>query len=243
MYILFDDIKKNIIFNYIGKFYISKKKDFEIFFIKTIQNIINIYNIKYFPKKIIVNFESKIYYDSKNCSYGGTWNNVREKNYVPTLLLQSWNLQKEDYKNFLDMMVVHEIFHLFVPSIENNGCFSEGFVEFLTYKYNNNLDDIIKNKEIYNKLDNNEYKIHKYPYHYGPFCIYKIYLKNQPKIDDLINNMIFNFNKNYKNYYKIYKKEDIISYDKVLRKLNGSPVIFKKLFSKKCNHTIHKLKE
>ena len=230
-----DDIKKYITFNYVGKFYLSKKKDFENFFIKTIINIIEIYKIKYFPKKIIVNFECKQYNDSSgNCSFGGTWSNIRKKTHMPILLLQSWNLPKKDYKFFLDKIVVHEIFHLFIPSIKENGCFSEGFVEFLTYKYNNNLDDIIKNQEIYNKLENNEYKIHKYSYYYTPLYIYKIYLKNPDKIDNLINIMIFDFNKNYKNYYKIYKREDIINYN----------IIFKKLFSKKCNnHILHKLKK
>ena len=71
-----ENIKKRIFFKYIGKIYIFSKKDFELFFINTIKNIIDTYDIKYFPRKIIVKFESK-----RNCntSLGGTWVLLEEK--------------------------------------------------------------------------------------------------------------------------------------------------------------------
>jgi hypothetical protein len=157
----------------------------------------------------------------------------------PFLIYISWNLPKNMYKEFLKTIVVHEIFHLFIPGIyykdgSENSCFVEGFVEFLTYKYNNKLSSIIKEYIEYNKIKNNNYKLHKFPYIFTPNYMYKLYIKNSNKIDNLINNMIYNFNNNYINYYKKYTEKDIIKYDK----------LFKKLFTKKCNnHIHHKLKK
>ena len=115
-----DDIKKYITFNYFGKFYLSKKKDFENFFIKTIINIIEIYKIKYFPKKIIVNFECKQYNDSSgNCSFGGTWSNIRKKTHMPILLLQAWR----DYsKDNLDWNTDYNDGHYVVAIGYNDTC-------------------------------------------------------------------------------------------------------------------------
>ena len=233
-----ENIKKRIVFKYIGKFYICSKKDYELFFINTIKNIIDMYNIKYFPRKIIIKFESKKYKGKNgNCSYGGTWDGSRKKGKVAKLLLQAWNLPENMYKIFLENIVVHEIFHLFIPGIiykdrSQNACFSEGFVEFLTYKYNDKLSNIFKESIEYNKIKNKNYKQHKFPYIFTPYYMYKLYKKDSNKIDNLINNMIYNFNNNYINYYKKYTKKDIIKYDK----------LFKKLFTKKCdNHITHKL--
>lgn len=235
-----ENIKSRIVFKYTGKFYICSKKDFELFFINTTKKIIDMYNIKYFPRKITIKFESKKY-KGKNCnySYGGTWDGCRKKGKVAKLLLQAWNLPKNMYKEFLETIVVHEIFHLFIPGIyykdgSENSCFSEGFVEFLTYKYNNKLSNIIKKYDEYNKIKNKNYKQHKFPYIFTPYYMYKLYKKDSNKIDNLINNMIYNFNNSYINYYKKYTKKDIIKYDN----------LFKKLFSKKCdNHITHKLKK
>jgi hypothetical protein len=235
-----ENIKKRIIFKYIGKFYICSKKDYELFFINTIKNIIDMYNIKYFPRKIIIKFESKKYKSKGGYSYGGTWDNIfdcREKGKVAKLLLQAWNLPKNMYNEFLEKIVVHEIFHLFIPGIyykdgSENSCFVEGFVEFLTYKYNNKLSSIIKEYIEYNKIKNKNYKEHKFPYIFTPYYMHKLLIKKPEKINNLINNMIYNFNNNYINYYKKYTKKDIIKYDK----------LFKKLFTKKCdNHIPHKL--
>jgi len=224
-----ENIKKRIVFKYIGKFYICSKKKFELFFINTIKNIIYMYNIKYFPKKIIIKVESK---NNCNTAFGGTWNVIRKKRIIPVLLLQVWNLQKNRYKDFLEEIVVHEIFHLFIPTIwynnNQNACFSEGFVEFLTYKYNNKLKNIFKNYIKYNKLKNNHYKKHKFPYIFTPYYMNKLFIKKPEKINNLINNMIYNFNNNYINYYKIYTKDNIIKYDNLL----------KKLFTKKCSNHI-----
>ena len=85
-----ENIKKRIVFKYIGKFYICSKKDYELFFINTIKNIIDMYNIKYFPRKIIIKFESKKYKGKNgNYSYGGTWDGSRKKEKVPKLLQQN----------------------------------------------------------------------------------------------------------------------------------------------------------
>ena len=235
-----ENIKKRIVFKYIGKFYICSKKDYQLFFINTIKNIIDIYNIKYFPRKIIIKFESKKYKSKNGYSYGGTWDDIfdcREKGKVAKLLLQAWNLPKNMYKEFLENIVVHEIFHLFIPGIyykngSENSCFVEGFVEFLTYKYNNKLSNIIKKYIEYNKIKNKNYKLHKFPYIFTPYYMNKLLIKKPEKINNLINNMIYNFNNNYINYYKKYTKKDIIKYDN----------LFKKLFTKKCNnHIKHKL--
>jgi hypothetical protein len=228
----FERIKDSIQFIYIGKFYISTKKFYEKFILDTINNIIKLYDIKYFPSNIIIKFESKKYKTSSQYSFGGTW----EKN---ILLLQAWNLPKHEFNNFFNLTIIHELFHLFVPivfmskSVEN-GCFTEGFVEFLTYKYNNNLEEGIKLyvKE-YNNINNKLYKNHKFMYFYGLTYMNKLYQKDPEKIDILINNILFDRNKNKKSYYKTYYQEDIIKYDKRL----------KKLFSIKCNHIPHTLKE
>jgi hypothetical protein len=230
-----ENIKKRIVFKYTGKFYICSKKDFELFFINTIINIIKTYFIKFFPRKIIVKFESKKYKSKSDYSYGGTWDdNIRKKGNVPKLLLQAWNLPKNMYKEFLENIVVHEIFHLFIPGIKykdgsENSCFSEGFVEFLTYKYNEKLSNIFKECIKYNKLKDNNYKLHKFPYIFTPYYLYKRFIRDPEKIYNLIYIMIYNFNNNYINYYKKYTKEDIIKYDK----------LFKKLFTKKCDNQIY----
>jgi len=236
-----ENIKKRIVFKYTGNFYICSKKDFELFFINTTKNIIDMYNIKYFPKKITIKFESKKYKgNNTNYSYGGTWDNIfdcRKKGVVPKLLLQAWNLPENMYNFFLETTVVHEIFHLFIPGIiykdgTGNACFSEGFVEFLTYKYNDKLSNIFKKYSEYNKIKNKNYKQHKFPYIFTPYYMYKRFIREPDKINNLINNMIYNFNNNYINYYKKYTKKDIIKYDK----------LFKKLFTKKCdNHITRKL--
>jgi len=99
-----ENIKKRIVFKYIGKIYICSKKDFELFFINTTKNIIDMYNIKYFPRKIIINFESKKYKDKKGSySYGGTWDDIfdcRKKGKVAKLLLQTWNVPENKYNFF-----------------------------------------------------------------------------------------------------------------------------------------------
>jgi predicted metal-dependent hydrolase len=228
-------IKDSIKFIYYGKFYISTKKFYENFIIETISNIIELYNIKYFQSDIIIKFESK-QNKNKGFSYGGTW---IQKN---LLLLQAWNLPKELFDNFFNYIIVHEIFHLFVPSVfmhkidKNNncilnGCFSEGFVEFMTYKYNNNLEGIELWIKEYNKINDKSYKKHRFMYFYGLTYMNKLYQQNPEKIDNIIKNILFDKNKNKVNYYKIYYPESIIKYDKSL----------KKLFTKKCDHIRHVL--
>lgn len=51
-------------------------------------------------------------------------------------------------QNFFGGIIRHEIFHFFIPYIENNSCWSEGVTDFMTYWYN----DTIKIKLI-EKLD------------------------------------------------------------------------------------------
>ena len=159
---------------------------------------------------------------------------IRRKGKNAKLLLQAWNVPKNRYKDFLEKIIVHEIFHLFIPGIiykngSQNSCFSEGFVEFLTYKYNNKLSTIIKECIKYNKIKNKKYKQHSFPYIFTPYYMYKRFIRNPEKIYNLIYDMIYNFNNNYINYYKKYTKEDIIKYDK----------LFKKLFTKKCDNQIY----
>lgn len=222
-------IKDSIQFIYIGKFYISSKKFYEKFILETIHNIIKLYNIKYFRSNIIIKFESKKYKNKKEgYSFGGTWSNN-----MKILLLQAWNIPKHEFNNFFNNIIVHELFHLFVPNVFmsksiQNGCFTEGFVEFLTYKYNNDLEEGIREyvKE-YNNIEDKIYKKHKYMYFYGLTYMNKLYQKDPEKIDILINNILFDRNKNKKSYYKTYYPEDIIKYDKRLKKL---------FIGKKCNH-------
>jgi len=232
-YMDYKKIKDSIKFLYYGKFYISTKKFYENFIIETICNIIELYNIQYFPSEIIIEFESKKY-KKQGFSYGGTW---IQKN---LLLLQAWNLPKELFDNFFNYIIVHEIFHLFIPSVFmheidkdknsiKNGCFSEGFVEFMTYKYNKNLEGIKHYVKEYNEINNESYKKHIFPYFYGLTYMNKLYKQNPEKIDNIIKNILFDKNKNKANYYKIYYPENIIKYDKSL----------KKLFTKKCNHVLH----
>lgn len=229
----FERIKNSIEFIYIGKFYISSKKFYQKFILDTIHNIIKLYDIKYFPSNIIIKFESKKYKNKKEgYSSGGTWLSKK------ILLLQAWNLPKHKFNDFFNLTIVHELFHLFVPGVWKNsiqnGCFSEGFVEFLTYKYNNDLEEGIRSyvKE-YNNINDKSYKEHKFMYFYGLTYMNKLYQKDPEKIDILIKNILFDRNKNKKSYYKTYYPEDIIKYDKKLKKL---------FIGKKCNHIPHTLK-
>jgi hypothetical protein len=218
------------IFIYKGKYdCLISKKDFESYIKNLYFDIKKKLNVKFTPKKIIITMSMN---ENKQQGWGGTTNNEIYNIFRLELQLHGYPKKLQTFEilsRFFGDIVRHEIFHFFIPYIENNSCWSEGVTDFMTYWYNDTIKIKLKEHlDEYNSINDKKYKEHKYGYISGFTKMAKLFYKNNLIIDDM-KKIIQDFNKNDNNRQKSYTKDDIILYNNK----------FKTFFIGKCN--IHKV--
>lgn len=215
-------------FIYRGKYdCIINKNVFELY-IKTLYNSIRKrLNVKFLPNKFII---TMIMNPNKQKGWGGKTDNAIYDIFKLELQLYGYPKKLQTFEilqRFFGDIVRHEIFHFFIPYIENNSCWSEGVTDFMTFWYNGTINKKLKEYlDEYKLITDKTYKEHKYGYICGFQKMTKLFNNDHLIINDMMR-IIQDFNKDRK---KKYTKNDIISYNNK----------FKIFFTKKCNeHIMH----
>ena len=154
-----------VVFEYNGPYLLSIKKSiYEKLIIKTYNDFVKLYNIEYKPKKFIIKYYGKKMTGGIT-NYGGTSNKYKkDETFVLSLQVYIDPKYKKKVYNDIKHIITHEILHFFVPAVNKNGCWTEGLTDFLAYKYENNLPQIINNMNDLSLIKNKTYYEHKYSY-------------------------------------------------------------------------------
>jgi len=220
-------------FIYKGKYDCIISKDIFELYIKTLYfDIRKKLNVKFKPNKFIV---TMIMNPNKQQGWGGIINNKIYNIFKLELQLYGYPKKLQTFEilqRFFGDVVRHEIFHFFIPYVENNSCWTEGVTDFMTFWYNKTIDKKLKEYlDEYKLITNLPYKKHKYGYICGFKKMANLFKKDYLIINN-IKKIIKDFNKMPNLRKKKYKKDDIISYNNK----------FKIFFTKKCNnHITHNL--
>ena len=225
-------------FIYKGKFNCLITKDvFETHVKQLYYDMKKRFKVIWSPKKFIVTMEMD---PTKQKGIGGTTNMVYGKETPITyrLNLQLFGFSKSEItfliiQEMFGNTLTHEMLHFFIPSINNNSCWSEGVTDFMTFWYSDKIDEnLTRLTNEYKHITDKQFKLHKYGYLTGFKKMTKLYKEDSSVITDM-KRIIKNFNKNDSNKKKKYTREDIIDY-------NPKFSIF---FNGKCNnHYPHKFK-
>jgi len=196
-------------------------------------------DVKWSPAKIIITMEMD---PKRPRGWGGTTEYDSKKEIVFRLHLQLFGYSKKEQtfdlmNQLFDYTLRHELFHFFIPSIENNSCWSEGVTDFMTIFHKkgstegNLLEYLVQLKQLYKERDE-EYKQHIYGYLSGYKKMLSLYQEDASVVDDMYK-LIQDRHKNNDTYKKKYSPSDIIAYNPK----------FKTFFLGRCNkHFVHKLK-
>ena len=222
-------------FIYKGRFDCIITKDIFEQHVKNLYNDIKKkFNITMDPKKFIVTMEID---SKKSKGYGGYTDYDRKTEIIYYLNLQLFGYPKKEQtfeliQGFFGIMLTHEMFHFFLPSVKNNSCWSEGVTDFMTFWYMDAIEEnLLRLQNEYKEIKDPKYKEHKYGYITGFKKMVKLYNEDKTVIDTM-KMIIKDFNKNLETKQKKYTSSDIISYDKN----------FKTFFTGKCNnHIAHEL--
>ena len=222
-------------FRYIGKFdCLISKNIFENYVENLYNNIKKCFEISWSPKKFVITMEID---PKKKRGIGGCTDYDRKTDIIFRLNLQLFGYHKNDItfsilEDLFGYILTHEMLHFFIPSVKNNSCWSEGVTDFMTFWYNNTINEnLIKLTNEYKNITDQIYKKHKYGYITGFKKMDKLY-KEDPSVIDDMKHIIKDFNKNDMIKKKEYTQKDIIEY-------NQKFTIF---FIGKCNkHFVHKI--
>jgi hypothetical protein len=215
-------------FIYKGKFDCLISKDtFEMYIQSLYYNIKRKFGVTYNPKKFTITMEMDG--KDKRKGYGGN-TNENYPNYE--LRLQMFGFPKKEQtfdllNSFFGNTVTHELFHLFIPSVQDNSCWSEGVTDFMTFWYHNTIfENLSRLQHDYNEITDEKYKAHKYGYITGLKKMVTLYNKD-PSIMDDMKKIIKEYDRT-----KEYTAAHIIAYNPK----------FKTFFTGRCNkHIPHDL--
>jgi hypothetical protein len=223
-------------FTYKGRFEsIITKETYELYIQKLYNDLKKTFEVKFTPKKFIVTLEIDI---KKTQGWGGNTDiKIDGNDIIYTLSLQLHGFTKEEQnefviRRFFGLLITHEMFHFFIPHVEDNSCWSEGVTDFMALWYLDTIQEsLLRLQKEYKEIEDAKYKKHKYGYITGLKKMVKLYNEDKT-VFDIMKQIIKDFNKNLETKQKKYKSLDIISYDKR----------FKTFFNSKCNnHIVHKL--
>jgi len=223
-------------FIYKGKFdCLITKADFEIYVENLYNDMKKLFKISWNPKKFIITMEID---PTKEKGWGGNTDYDRNTDIIYKLTLQLFGFSKREQtfsiiQKLFGYTLTHEMLHVFIPSVQNNSCWSEGVTDFMTFWYTDTIsENLTRLTEEYKNITDKEYKQHKYGYVKGFQKMAKLYEEDSSVIKDM-KRIIKDFNKNDISKKNTYLKKDIIEY-------NPRFSIF---FNGKCNtHFEHKLK-
>jgi hypothetical protein len=171
----------------------------------------------------------------KRYGYGGNVDEIYP-NYTLQLQLFGFPKKKQTFEllhYFFGTIVTHELFHLLIPYVKGNSCWSEGVTDFMTFWYRDTLwhrdtisEHLLRLQHEYNEITNKTYKAHKYGYITGLKKMVKLYNENPTSEKSIIDDM----RKIMKEFdrTKEYTAADIIAYNPK----------FKTFFTDRCNKYI-----
>ena len=193
-------------------------------------SIKKMFDITYDPKKFTIIMEMDG--TDKRKGYGG---HVEEIYPNYKMLLQFFGVPKkeqtfEKLNNFFGHTVTHEMFHLFIPEVHENSCWSEGVTDFMAFLYVDIVNHtatingtLSKLQRQYNEITDEKYKAHIYGYITGLKKMVTLYTKDESVFWDDMKKIIKEFDRT-----KTYTAADIIAYNPK----------FKTFFTGRCNKHI-----
>jgi len=221
-------------FIYKGKFdCLISKGTFEMYIQNLYHSIKKHCGITYNPKKITITMETDET-RKKNMSGTSGWTDFGKKYPDYEIVLHFFGYPKKeqtfDILNwFFEKIVTHELFHIFIPDILGNSCWTEGVTEFMMIWYNDIVNNTNTMREYnlelqhkYNEITDETYKAHRYGYITGFKKMAALYTKNPSVIEDIKKSM------KERDYRKNYTDADIIAYNPK----------FKTFFTSRCNKHI-----
>jgi hypothetical protein len=221
-------------FVYKGKYDCLITKEIFETYVKTLfNNLQKYFAVTWAPKKFNVIMEMN---RNKPQGWGGTLKHSDDSSEITLqLMLHGYPKKLQTFEvinKFFGSIVTHEMFHVFIPYIKGNSCWSEGVTDFMTSWYNNNIVETLAQKmDEYKTTKDPIYKAHKYGYLTGFKNMVKIYNEDNSVINT-IRKIVKDYHKNDETRNKIYTSLDIISYYPK----------FKVFFTGKCNkHIDHAL--
>lgn len=181
------------------------KRRFERFVEYHLSRIVRKYRVRYMPSPLTIILESGTLKDPSHSSYGGTWLSKQK------LYLQLYNLRTpKGIRTFLREVVIHELFHLVVPIVTGNSCWSEGAVEFMTYLYLNEVHEALAEKiREFEESTDKVYKEHKYGYVEGFRVLVDMWKKNPRGIEAKLKAIIRDHTSSKAHYHRQYDKSMI----------------------------------
>jgi len=226
-------------FIYHGRFNCLITKDtFETYLKDMYANMKKLFNITWSPAKFVVTMEMD---PTRPRGIGGNTDFDRKTDIIFRLRLQLFGFPKKDQtfelmQEMFEHILRHEMFHFLVPSVQDNSCWTEGVVEFMTNLYRQhgsqktNLESsLYRLTQTYNETIDVVYKEHLYGYVNGFKKMLKLF-NEDPNILDDIRKIIQDFNKTDDTYKRPYSAADIIAYNPK----------FKIFFRGRCNkHVVH----
>jgi len=185
------------------------------------------FKVRWTPAKFVVTMESN---PLRKKAIGGTTDFDRKYDIVYRLRLQlhGYPLKEQTFKMLFDLFeytLTHEMMHFFIPSVQNNSCWSEGVTDFMTFWFLESMpQNLLVLKYEYANETNLVYKRHRFGYVKGFQRMHALYVMDPTVVQDIIR-MIQTFNKNTAAKKKVYAASDIASYNSK----------FKDFFIGKCN--------
>jgi len=221
-------------FIYKGRFdCLISKSTFEMYIQNLYYDIKKKFGVTYDPKKFTIIMEMDGTETRKG--FGGVVKKI-VPNYELVLFLFGYPKKEQTFEllnYFFGTVITHELFHLFIPYVIDNSCWSEGVTDFMTLWYRDTLwhrdtisEHLSKLQHEYNEITDEKYKAHKYGYITGLKKMVKLYYENstsQISIIDDMKKIMKEFDRTKK-----YTAADIIAYNPK----------FKTFFTGRCNKHI-----
>lgn len=112
-------------------------------------------------------------------------------------------------------IIVHEFFHLFLPHIEGNACWSEGVTDFFAFYFQNCLYAIEEAtaKVVAVKTSDPTYYRHKHGYITGSTDMLRLYMKAPDRMDATLRKVMQDTNATKAATEKRYEQSDILAFD------------------------------
>jgi hypothetical protein len=169
------------------------------------------------PAKFVVTMETD---PKRPRGIGGTTDYDRKTEIIFRLHLQLLGVPKKEQtfelmKQLFDYTLRHELFHFFIPSIQNNSCWTEGVTDFMTTLHTHgstegNLLGFLAQMNQRYKEAKDDYKQHLHGYLAGYKKMLTLFHEDASVVEDVYK-LIRARHKNDETYKREYSPSDIIA--------------------------------
>ena len=220
-------------FTYDGPFLFDVDKAMYEHTVKTAYcSIRAMFEVQYVPDRISVKYTGKnASRGSGQTNYGATTN--REINTVTYQVFVDPSDTTGLFNEF-QHTIAHEFFHLFLPFVAKNACWSEGVTDFYAFYFRNCLYSIkdVAAKVIAVKKSDPTFYRHKHGYITGSTDMLRMYMKAPTRLDATLKKVMQDTNATKAAATKVYTQSDILSFDPA----------FEVFFRKDIGHIEHVIK-